>query len=310
MLDDPVLSKEIREFLENEDDTTLISREDIENSLKKYEELSRRLSETKKSLQQYEEVHEGGNGLVEEPHDERGSTDGDEGEKNALAQNFERVSGHGSEEERSKSDDELMRDAPHEEDVGSKSDGDKDEEDDDAIPLRIQAAQKSNKLSLSNCWLKTIPSEVWDLTHLTELDLSANYLKKISKSIGNLTLLKRLRLNHNQLTILPKEIWSLTKLTTLLLNNNNIKVIPKEIKHLTKLKALDLSSNQIAEIPVKEGIMQLPSLAELRLRNNQLTTLPSAMAEMTQLQILWLEGNPMPSRRLCSSGMLMVFWPT
>jgi tRNA A-37 threonylcarbamoyl transferase component Bud32 len=304
MLDDPVLKDEIREFLENEDDT-LISREDIENSLKKYEELSRQLSETKRSLEQY-----GDEGYVEETttprrtscEDER-SNDGEEVEKHglektleALAQTFARPSsGHGSEEEErsSRSDDELMRDVPQEEER-SKSDGDKDEEDDDAIPLRIQASQKSNKLTLSNCWLKTIPSEVWDLTHLTELDLSANYLKKVSKSIGNLTLLKRLRLNHNHLTILPKEIWSLTKLTTLLLNNNNIKVIPKEIKNLTKLKALDLSSNQLSEIPVKEGIMQLPSLAELRLRNNQLTTLPAAMAEMTQLQVLWLEGNPMP----------------
>ena len=298
LIDDTTLSKDLQEYLENEE-TTLISREEIESSLKKYEELSRQLSETKKSLQHYESE----NGHIDQSpplEEERESTDGDGEYNKPNSGTFEASPGRVSEgEERYKSDgevDEIMHDVDVvQEEERSKSDGDKDEleeEDDDAVPLRIQGAQKSNKLSLSNCWLKTIPSEVWDLTHLTELDLSANYLKKISKSIGNLTLLKRLRLNHNQLSVLPKEMWTLTKLTTLLLNNNNLKMIPKEIKNLTKLKTLDLSSNQLSEIPVKDGVMQLPALVELRLRNNQIITLPSGMSEMTQLQILWLEGNP------------------
>jgi hypothetical protein len=77
----------------------------------------------------------------------------------------------------------------------SKSDGEQvEEDDDDAVPLKIQAValNKGCKLLLSNSWLKTVPAEVWDLTNLTELDLSANYLKKISKSIGNLSQLKKL----------------------------------------------------------------------------------------------------------------------
>lgn len=307
--DDGALSNEIRYYLENED-TTIISREEIESSLKKYEELSRQLSETKKSLEHYEQ------GVEEEEVVANDDVTNDDGRRNSAEDRdvftdeleerkrspsvFDTLShDHNSEEERYKSDgeaDEIMHDVTQEqEEERSKSDGDKDdleEEDEDAIPLRIHAAHKANKLSLSNCWLKTIPSEVWDLSHLTELDLSANYLKKISKSIGNLTLLKRLRLNHNQLSVLPKEMWTLTKLTTLLLNNNNIKMIPKEIKNLSKLKTLDLSSNQLNEIPLKEGIMQLPCLSELRLRNNQLTTLPAGMSEMTHLQTLWLEGNP------------------
>lgn len=297
LLHEASLTNEMRYYLENEE-STLISREDIESSLKKYEELSRQLNETKKSLGHYENDEDPGRrGSGEE---ERESTDGEDNELKLSTRSFDgtmiselRDEGYKSEGET----DEIMRDVVNEqeEEERSKSDGDKDEleeDDEDAIPLRITAAQKSNKLSLSNCWLKTIPSEVWDLTHLTELDLSANYLKKISKSIGNLTLLKRLRLNHNQLSVLPKEMWTLPKLTTLLLNNNNIKMIPKEIKNLSKLKTLDLSSNQLNEIPIKEGIMQLPSLSELRLRNNQLITLPVGMSEMTHLQILWLEGNP------------------
>eukprot|EP00026_Physarum_polycephalum_P001472 Phypoly_transcript_01474.p1 GENE.Phypoly_transcript_01474~~Phypoly_transcript_01474.p1 ORF type:complete len:947 (+),score=238.69 Phypoly_transcript_01474:130-2970(+) len=300
LTDDPTLSKEMQEYLENED-AALISREEIESSLKKYEELSRQLNETKKSLEHYENENRDKELSPDRLEEERESTDGEGDFNKPLSSTFDHATTHISEEERYKSDgeaDEIMHEIMHDpiqEEERSKSDGDKDEleeDDDDAVPLRIRGALKSNKLSLSNCWLKTIPSEVWDLTHLTELDLSANYLKKISKSIGNLTSLKRLRLNHNQLSVLPKEMWSLTKLTTLLLNNNNIKMIPKEIKNLIKLKTLDLSSNQLNEIPVKEGIMQITSLVELRLRNNLITTLPSGMSEMTQLQVLWLEGNP------------------
>lgn len=215
MDDDQVYSNEIRELL-GED--TVISREDIENSLKKYEELSRQLDETKRSLEQYE-----GNDEEEDRRNSLGASTDGEGEHllhmdhddnlhhidhdthllhiehlhhidhdndNPLHHSDHEilhtypVSGNASEEERSKSDDDKdeLREKQEQEEERSKSDGDKDElleeDDEDAVPLRIQAALKSSKLTLSNCWLKTIPSEVWDLTHLTELDLSANYLKK------------------------------------------------------------------------------------------------------------------------------------
>jgi len=173
-------------------------------------------------------------------------------------------------------------------------DDESDEEDD--VPLRIQTAanNKQPKLSLSNCWLKIIPVEVFSLLELRDLDLSANHLKKVSKSIGQLVHLKRLRLNHNQLTTLPKELYNLPRLTTLYLNNNNFKIVPKEISKLTTLKLLDLSFNQITDISPQTSINQMNNLVELRLRYNQLSSLPSNMLEATHLQVLWLEGNRLP----------------
>lgn len=275
-----------------------ISREDIEYSIKKFEEISRQFEE-RTCKQDGDEDNERRTST-----DEDKSTDGEGDRKHSYeVEHLDQVAV--SEEERSKSDGEtedlIRREEPAEEEERSKSDGEKDEqddrdEDDDTVPLKIQAAAagKSNKLSVSNCWLKTIPSEIWDLTHLTELDISANYIKKLSKSVANLTLLKKLRLNHNQLSILPKELWTLTRITSLFLNNNNLKTIPKDIRNLTRLKVLDLSSNQIMEVPAKEGVLQVTSLVELRLRNNFITSLPSALTDMTQLQVLWLEGNPLP----------------
>ncbi|KYQ99761.1 leucine-rich repeat-containing protein (LRR) [Tieghemostelium lacteum] len=175
------------------------------------------------------------------------------------------------------------------------ADDEEDDEEDD-VPLRIQSCltNKSPKLSLSNSWLKVIPSDVWSLVELRDLDLSANHLKKVSKSIGLLVHLKRLRLNHNQLTILPKELYQLPRLTTLYLNNNNIKTMPKEINKLTSLKILDLSFNQITDISPQTNINQMSNLVELRLRYNQLSSLPANMLEASQLQVLWLEGNRLP----------------
>lgn len=285
-----------------------ISREDIANSIRKFEELSKQLEERNGNNDEepiYDGVHY---------EDRRMSLidDLEYGRGIPLSYSLEDITAHGddaalpvSEEERSKSDgetEELLiqrEEEPINEEVRSKSDGEQGEEDDDdAVPLKIQAVamNKGCKLLLSNSWLKTVPAEVWDLTHLTELDLSANYLKKISKSIGNLSLLKKLRLNHNQLSVLPKEIFTLTRLTALLLNNNSLKAIPKDIKNLTKLKTLDLSSNQINEIATKDGgLLHLTSLIELRLRNNSLTSVPIAIADtLTNLQVLWLEGNPLP----------------
>ncbi|KAF2075586.1 hypothetical protein CYY_003129 [Polysphondylium violaceum] len=173
-------------------------------------------------------------------------------------------------------------------------DDESDEEDD--VPLRIQTAAntKQPKLSLTNCWLKIIPADVFSLLELRDLDLSANHLKKVSKSIGSLVHLKRLRLNHNQLTTLPKELYNLPRLTTLYLNNNNFKIVPKEISKISTLKLLDLSFNQITDISPQTNINQMTNLVELRLRYNQLSSLPSNMMEATHLQVLWLEGNRLP----------------
>lgn len=302
----PISYAEMSDF-EHVSEEREISREDIENSIRKFEELSKQLEgRSSGDRSSNEPIYDGTH-----YDDRRMSLDEglEFGRNIPLSCSLEDIN-HSvddaallmSEEERSKSDGETEELLQREEEpliieARSKSDGEHEEDDDDAVPLKIQAVamNKSCKLLLSNSWLKTVPAEVWDLTLLTELDLSANYLKKISKSIGNLSQLKKLRLNHNQLSVLPKEIWGLTRLTALLLNNNSLKAIPKDIKNLTKLKTLDLSSNQINEISTKDGLLNVTSLIELRLRNNLLTTIPAVIADtMTNLQILWLEGNPLP----------------
>ena len=111
-----------------------------------------------------------------------------------------------------------------------------------------------------------IPSEIENLTNLTNLDLSHNQLTgEIPSEIYNLTNLTNLDLSHNQLTgeILP-EIGNLINLSGnpdepgLVLSHNQLTgEIPEEIWNLTNLQFLYLNDNQLTgEIP--ENICNFP----------------------------------------------------
>ena len=83
-----------------------------------------------------------------------------------------------------------------------------------------------------------IPSEIGNLTNLTNLNLSFNELTgEIPTEIGNLTNLESLNLDYNYLTgEIPSSIGNLTNLTYLLLSDNQLTgEIPSEIGNLTNL---------------------------------------------------------------------------
>ena len=78
----------------------------------------------------------------------------------------------------------------------------------------------------------SIPSEIGNLTNLTELNLYGNQLTgSIPPEIGNLTNLTYMNLGSNQLTgSIPSEIGSLTNLFAFVVGNNQLTgIIPDEI---------------------------------------------------------------------------------
>ena len=94
----------------------------------------------------------------------------------------------------------------------------------------------------------SIPSEIGNLTNLTELYLFNNQLTgSIPPEIGNLTNLTSLWSESNQLTgSIPPEIGNVTNLEVLYLHQNQLTgFIPQEIGDLTNLTELDLSNNQL-----------------------------------------------------------------
>ena len=106
-----------------------------------------------------------------------------------------------------------------------------------------------------------LPSEIWELSGLTELWLNGNQLTgSIPPEIGNLTNLGYLNLSNNQFTgSITTEIGNLTNLNILYLGNNQLTgPIPPEIGDLTSIFALYLNDNQLSglipdEICIHDG---------------------------------------------------------
>ena len=79
----------------------------------------------------------------------------------------------------------------------------------------IAACREDNAVSIhlkNPAELKTLPSELWTLTHLKDLWLRWGAIEHLPKEIGRLKELENLELMSNQLQRLPNEIVSLSRL--------------------------------------------------------------------------------------------------
>lgn len=78
---------------------------------------------------------------------------------------------------------------------------------------KIKTAAQTGMLALPDRKLKSVPSDVLELTGLRTLDLSSNRIESIPAELSALTGLKTLKLASNALTTLP-DLSKLTALTT------------------------------------------------------------------------------------------------
>jgi len=106
------------------------------------------------------------------------------------------------------------------------------------------------KLNLSNNSLSgRFPSELGNLTHLTDLYLDHNSVSgSIPAELGNITTLSHLYLHNNSLSgSIPAELGNITTLSHLYLHNNSLSgSIPAELANHPKLKTLNLSNNSLS----------------------------------------------------------------
>lgn len=113
----------------------------------------------------------------------------------------------------------------------------------------LSKIDSTTKLSLRDCSLDSIPSEIFKLRNLEFLDLSLNIIKNVPDGISQLKNLKELSLSYNLIDKISPQISKLQQLETLWLLDNELNSIPDKICELKKLKELNLNGNQIHELP-------------------------------------------------------------
>lgn len=156
--------------------------------------------------------------------------------------------------------------------------------------------------------LRSLPSEIGQLSSLSTLKLYGNQLTSIPSEIGQLSNLTILSLgvpNHevdnrefrycskNQIQTIPIEVGTLSSLRTLDLYDNGITFLPSEIGRLSNLRKLDLDYNQVSSLPAEIG--DLASLQVLKLTLNGLTSLPTEIGRLIALQEFDITGNEFTS---------------
>lgn len=136
--------------------------------------------------------------------------------------------------------------------------------------------------------IRTIPTSVGTLDHLTHLDLRRSHIESLPPSIGQLKNLRELHLSRT-LKELPEEIGDLTSLTKLNGSmSSKILLLPKSIGRLRNLQDLYLSWTFL-KLP--EEIGDLTSLKILNLRYNNTAVLPTSIGRLKNIVTLDLCCN-------------------
>ena len=152
----------------------------------------------------------------------------------------------------------------------------------------IAACREDNAISLHLKHLigKTLPDELWTLTHLRELWLRGGAFEHLPKEIGQLKELENLQLLNSKLQRLPNEIVSLSRLRFLELSDSPVTELPEEFSRLGSLRVVILHRNQLQKLPDSFGEMNRLEIAEIDF--NQIERLPEDLSGLTNLRVLGL----------------------
>lgn len=158
------------------------------------------------------------------------------------------------------------------------------------LPTNIGNLTELTQLHISHNELTNLPESIGNLRNLFEIIARDNNLQSIPESIGNLSNLETLDLFENKMITLPESIGRLTKLSTFYLGDNpTFTHLPESIGNLKNLKVLDLRDNpKLTALP--ESIGNLENLSTLELTNTNITSLPESFGNLKNLHILVLRG--------------------
>eukprot|EP00981_Chlorochromonas_danica_P008567 scaffold2224_cov175-Ochromonas_danica.AAC.9 len=150
----------------------------------------------------------------------------------------------------------------------------------------ISQLRKLTHLNLSNCQLKTWPTQAEQVKTLKEIYLSNNMITHLPEDIVDLQKLEKLYVDFNQLKEIPSIIYQM-HLKELIAHHNQVFAIP-DPPAVTKSKTYNYNSNNSNNNslhPISN------SLITLDLSFNALTQLSSNLAHFQLLQRLFLQDN-------------------
>jgi internalin A len=156
------------------------------------------------------------------------------------------------------------------------------------LPDSLWSLSNINILTINNCELKSLSSQIESLQNLEYLGMIDNMITELPTEIGKLKKLRGLDLGSNEISIFPPPLAELENLEYLRLSINKLK-ITSNIKFLTNLRHLRLKACAISSLPPEIG--DLTNLRELHLWNNRLENLPNEIRKLKQLELLDIGSN-------------------
>lgn len=137
---------------------------------------------------------------------------------------------------------------------------------------------------------ETIPSELWELSHLEKLYLNDNQLLNFPLQLIKLKKLRILNLKNNQFQVISSRIQELSSLEDLDLCDNKLQTIPMELGNLPHLKKLRLNDNLLTSFPELSGNNFFKNLISLDLDYAKVQELPQWIFKIPNLKFLSLTG--------------------
>lgn len=172
--------------------------------------------------------------------------------------------------------------------------------------------KKLEKLTISNNFLSTLPSNFHQLTSLTSLHCANNRFVEIPRAVTSLRKLQFLDFSSNRLVNLPHGEY----MVSISIIIQYVSLDKVQIKKLTiysnedKLITLYLQFNKLSATDLLQfpDIGELNGLTSLILSYNHLQSLPDSICKLSELRTLWLSGNRLSSLPKDFGRLRMLDW--
>lgn len=129
------------------------------------------------------------------------------------------------------------------------------------VTSEIYSKTATTNLRLSNNSIKTLPTEMGNMTNLVVFEIDHNILEgSLIGEIRQMSELEMLDVSYNKMTGVPAEIGQLRNLQTLNYSFSNITGLPNELANLkNNLKEFNLTGNPLSQDKIDRLKAQLPN---------------------------------------------------